>query len=502
MRLLFLVTLLCCITSASASIYISEIMYDPQGSDNNLEYVEVYADEELNLTGYTIEDTASQDQLTLMVYRNESFYALIVEDGYNNTGINVSLYSAGSTIGNGLNNDGDILLLKDDKGNLLDTLAYETSMGANGNGYALCRNIGDNKITECIPTPGAENEINESNDDQENKTDDEEEQKQDFSALIINEFLPDPEGDDNAVLPDGEWIELYNTGDASLDLAGLKICDKSKNCITIDSSHVVEDTIISSRRYLVVYANGKGILNNNGFEEVILQNEEIIDKVSYTDSEFGYSWSRLDENFILTTPTPGKENEDDEQKKEDEKQREDSFISIDKVYLNENETVRFGDVIKVKTTIYKGKTKKSSVKVYVEGISTPTMLTLDDEAMTYHMTLPLQIPLNCDNKHKAGVYTIVIEGLDAKDDQNVTIQGIKYPCITEKKTSNATLQTYKGERLINRQTEEELTGKAVYQSKNQEIKKYALYFFYGAVALIVMYFLVINGRKTKDSLDY
>ena len=36
-------------------------MYDPEGNDNNREYVEIYTD--LNLSGFTVEDFSSSDIL-------------------------------------------------------------------------------------------------------------------------------------------------------------------------------------------------------------------------------------------------------------------------------------------------------------------------------------------------------------------------------------------------------------------------------------------------------
>ena len=78
------------------AITINEIMYNPEDSDNNKEYVEVILDDYLNLSGYKIEDLNSEDILEELKFVDNNF-ALIVEEGFNFTNINAS-YSAWSTI--------------------------------------------------------------------------------------------------------------------------------------------------------------------------------------------------------------------------------------------------------------------------------------------------------------------------------------------------------------------------------------------------------------------
>ena len=113
-------------------------MYNPSGSDNNMEFVEIYSDTPINLTGYTIEDVSSSDTLLVLNYTN-SQYALIVESGFNYTGISASIYSVGATIGNNLNNDEDTFILRDAKGKIVDIVSYQDSWGADGNGFSLER---------------------------------------------------------------------------------------------------------------------------------------------------------------------------------------------------------------------------------------------------------------------------------------------------------------------------------------------------------------------------
>jgi hypothetical protein len=97
--LLIIVLVLFPVVSATE---ISEIFFDSIGSDNNKEFIEL-----INASNLTIiKDSTSNDTLTLLQKTN-STYTLIVEEGFNYTNLNCTIYSAGATIGNNLNNDND-----------------------------------------------------------------------------------------------------------------------------------------------------------------------------------------------------------------------------------------------------------------------------------------------------------------------------------------------------------------------------------------------------------
>jgi len=46
-----------------------------------------------------------------------------------------------------------------------------------------------------------------------------------YEDLVINEFIPNPVGDDKALMPEGEWIEIYNKLGVGVDLLGFVIYD-------------------------------------------------------------------------------------------------------------------------------------------------------------------------------------------------------------------------------------------------------------------------------------
>lgn len=110
------------------AIEISEIMYNPEGNDNLKEYIEIQGTN--NLSNYIIGDLEQNDSLTLIKFIENSNFSLIVEENsiYNN--LNCSIYSAGKTIGNALNNEDTIYLFNNE---LIDTLSYKTELAKNNN---------------------------------------------------------------------------------------------------------------------------------------------------------------------------------------------------------------------------------------------------------------------------------------------------------------------------------------------------------------------------------
>jgi len=134
MRKIFhFLTLLLLLPSVSA-LHFTEVMYDPPGSDNNKEFVEVHGNE--NFSQWIIGDLSSNDTLTLLQSNTSSNYSLIVEEGFDYSSLHCNIYSAGATIGNNLNNGGDRVVLYDKNGTKRDELNFSDSFGKN-NGYSL-----------------------------------------------------------------------------------------------------------------------------------------------------------------------------------------------------------------------------------------------------------------------------------------------------------------------------------------------------------------------------
>jgi len=81
-----------------------------------------------------------------------------------------------------------------------------------------------------------------------------------YSNVVINEFLPNPIGDDNDLAPNGEWVELYNRGSSPVNLSGWFLTD------LVFHKLPVPDSVINPGEFLVVYLDGAyspGWLNND-----------------------------------------------------------------------------------------------------------------------------------------------------------------------------------------------------------------------------------------------
>lgn len=148
--------------------------------------------------------------------------------------------------------------------------------------------------------------------------------------IVINEFLPNPGGlifgDDADAKPKGEWVELYNTSSALIDLAGYYLTDADDNRIDVETCRTNSGSImINSGGFLVVYRRGGDTctshnfsLNNDG-DTVNLHNSsgEIIDFYTYSiDVLENKSFARIpdgSDNWVDPYPTPGGPNRLEEQ---------------------------------------------------------------------------------------------------------------------------------------------------------------------------------------------
>ncbi len=469
------------------AILINEINYNPEGEDNNREYIEILTNS--SLENFTIEDLSGSDRLISKKVVNSSF-ALIVEEGFNYSEVNASVYSAGATIGNGLNNENDALILRDYSGEILDVIVYNKELGGNGNNMSLCRN--GISFLECRTTPGYKNLFLES--------------VINFS-IKINELLPDPIGDDRDEMPNGEWVEFYNYGN-DLDLEGFFIKDQRNTTLIISEENVIDSTIAKKNSFIVVYMNGRSLLNNDGFEKIYFGiGNKIIDSISYSSTSEGKSLSIVDGVIKKTQPTPGEENFEEENQL-------DSYVNIEEVYLGNDNKANFGDLIRAKIRVFKGDTTKNSVKVYVDKLSKQSSFNVYGKFVNISFIVPIQLELNCNEKFNDGSYELIAEGLDGSDKKEITIEGGSSYCKTSKsnnkkpsKEKNEGVKIYEGnysKRLqseFNREIESVINkeGEVVFESSDIKARRSALYFFSITILMILMYYLigVENGEGTS-----
>ncbi len=153
------------------------------------------------------------------------------------------------------------------------------------------------------------------------------------SPIVLNEFLPNPSGLDDAAMPGGEWVELRNNGSVAVNINGWVLYDAIDthelvvNTTNSDNNGNPSDageTVINPGGFLVVYRNGDGdfALNNTGGDSVRLYNAAIgsggilIDSHIYTvDAPDNKSFARIPDGtgpWIDPIPTPGQPNTLDE----------------------------------------------------------------------------------------------------------------------------------------------------------------------------------------------
>ncbi|MCX8015970.1 MAG: lamin tail domain-containing protein [Patescibacteria group bacterium] len=339
---------------ATGPIIINEIMYDLEGADSGLEWVELknISSEPVDLTGWKFND-GSNHLLNIPPKNGGQGGMVISPQGFAILADKADLFLQnhpnflGTVIDTAmsLNNTAATLRLIDNNGNIVEEASYIKTQGGNGNGFSLER-VSDNVSEFCESnilggTPGQENNFNcnkvkeikssptlsPTNGNNELLTSspsfiiqDEDNQSSDQSIiptptatpirvrLIINEFLPNPIGNDQ----EGEWIEIFNDSEIDIPLRGWRLEDAS------GQKYYFKDEIIQPKNFLVLtYKTTKITLNNNG-ETLSLYspNNELAFQISYSgNAEEGFSYARAAANNWKWTSivTPGKVNQFDKE---------------------------------------------------------------------------------------------------------------------------------------------------------------------------------------------
>jgi len=401
-----------------ADIQINEVMANPSCSESYCEYIELYNNgtNTVNMTSWKINDSDDEDSFESFngndILISGNSFALIVDSDsrvYSNFDVGNAtwIYVDDAAIGgNGLSNSAEEINLKDEDGNLIDSTGYSSSI--DGKSFSL---INDGWV-DTEPSPGKDNIENVS-------------YSPDYSVVSISEFLPDPAGDDEQAMEDGEWIEIYNPGDEDLDLLGFYLQDNvgSDADVYITNLTTKDGTTIKNENYLIVYMNGvSGFLNNNGYDKINLYdlNGNLIDSVSYEGSDEGVSWSLSDGEWEKSAPTPKSGNLDNSSSVLSE-------IKIDEIYDLGDGKAEWGDIIRAKLFVYKGNTEKYTVWIWVEDsegnrVTKKSKFSVYEKFQNYTFTYPIFLPENCDDGFSSGNGKIIIEGLDERDEKILEIR--------------------------------------------------------------------------------
>lgn len=104
-----------------------------------------------------------------------------------------------------------------------------------------------------------------------------------------------------------------------------------------------------------------------------------------------------------------------------------SNLDIEKIYLGNDNTARWGDLLRIKTNIYKGETSKYTVELWAEKdgteISKRTKVNVHDSFTYYSLTLPLFLDANCNHKFSDGKVELILEGLEQEVQEEFIIKG-------------------------------------------------------------------------------
>lgn len=307
-------------------IVINEFVSDP--TDNDVEWIELYnnTNKEIDLTDWTIEE-GSEAKTTLegiIGASNENKFFVIEKPKGN------------------LNNKGDIIILRNNTGTLIDQVAYgnwddgnvNNNAPAAGDPYSAARkfdgqnsfnNANDFSVTTTL-TKNTGNAITKTEEELEltDEVSAEERLNYDYSDdIVISEIFPNPEGSDNET----EFIELFNFGGREVDLTGWALGDLTSRKYEFRSKNLGDENknnsmVIKAGGYLTVYrGESKIALNNNGdsvklFRPLedkafqVVDYDKAVEGWSFQISDVGFQMSDLsNDNYVWSeTVTPGKEN--------------------------------------------------------------------------------------------------------------------------------------------------------------------------------------------------
>ena len=132
--------------------------------------------------------------------------------------------------------------------------------------------------------------------------------------IAFNEIMPDAVGNDTHSWPDGEWIELINTGNDTVDLANWHFTSGPRNFnINPHQLPLKSDTMVAPGEIVLVAINGSQgfYLRNTNTDTIELRDStnQIISTLTYNSSEEGESnWFWNGDWTQAPWPTPGAAN--------------------------------------------------------------------------------------------------------------------------------------------------------------------------------------------------
>lgn len=326
------------ISLANPAITINEIMYDAPGTDDKHEWVEIFnsGSEPVDLAGWKINDG---DNATNHAFnpppKNSSRGSFILEPGQfailagdaATIASDLSQY-AGTIIDTvlSLNNTSATIKILNSENLEIDSTAYNKSSGANGNGKTLEKKsagwqesaaeggtpgqTNSSWISQTEPTPSPTSSSTPtplslpSSLNSPAPASEEESSpvpSYDYSQdVYLNEFYPYPGAEEK------EWVELFNQGSQTVDLAGWQIDDAENS----NSPQSISDGAKIEPGDFLVITFEKSIFNNDTDQiRLIWPDGQIIHSISYPKAVKNSSCSRFGAQWLWTNQmTPGAAN--------------------------------------------------------------------------------------------------------------------------------------------------------------------------------------------------
>lgn len=212
----------------SKSVLISEVMFDPRSGEP--EWVEIYnnTNSRINLNGWKLSDVLTTPSFATIT--NSDFFlepnSLLVISA------NASIYNYYDSIPSpviiapipALNNDRDGVVIYDERGMVMDSLFYYSSWGLSKKSlerisYQQPTNLQSNwtaSIADSGGTPGLSNSVMNV-------------KSYPAGSIVINEIMYEP------LTGFAEYVEIYNSSNDTINLAGWKIVEGGEKSFTLTS---------------------------------------------------------------------------------------------------------------------------------------------------------------------------------------------------------------------------------------------------------------------------
>ena len=142
-------------------------------------------------------------------------------------------------------------------------------------------------------------------------------------SICINEVMPNPNGYDDAAWPNGEWLELHNSGTSSVDVRNWYFSNKASKTLYLNSASIVgfdannaSTYTIAPGDYMIIARNASTtfyVANSNDFMTLYDSSNGWVDEATWNSSSSGVSLEEDPANayndWIPTAnPTPGSSN--------------------------------------------------------------------------------------------------------------------------------------------------------------------------------------------------